>query len=97
MAINGSYEARKLAVETISTVRDLDSVPALIFALSDPDPRIARAARDGLRFMSRKVNGFGMPSKPKNGKKFTIAEYEPFQTKWTDWFLAVRPDGELIQ
>jgi hypothetical protein len=96
MALNGSFKARLLAVETISTVRDLDSVPALIFALSDPDYRVARQARNALRFMSRKTHGFGMPDSP-GGEKYKVAVYKAAQDKWTDWYLSVRPDGELIE
>ena len=76
-------------------IRDVDSLQALVDALTPP--RVARAARDGLRFMSRKERGFGMPSSPKSNNRFNITEYEPAQSKWTDWFLSVRPDGELIE
>jgi hypothetical protein len=67
----------------------------LIFALSDPDWRIVMAARDSLRFMSRKPAGFGLiiadgtrPDKP---------VWEKAQADWTNWLLSVRPDAELIE
>jgi hypothetical protein len=91
MAVNGSYQARLTAVKTLGRDRDLDNVPALIFALSDPDWRVQKAARDGLRFISRKFDGFGMPEKPKR------QQWQTAQAKWKEWFLSVRPDGELIQ
>jgi hypothetical protein len=91
IAVGGPFEERKLAVETLSTIRDVDNVPTLIFALSDPDYRVAKAARDGLRFVSRKMDGFGMPEKP------TKREYEAATVKWSEWYFTVRPDGELIK
>ncbi len=95
MIVNGTYQGRLTAAKTLGTVRDLDSAPALIFALSDPDYRIARAARDSLRFMSRKPEGF----------KFVIDKdthpdrpsWNAAQKNWTNWLLSVRPDAELIE
>lgn len=95
MIINGSFQARLTAARTLGTIRDLDSAPYLIFALSDPDHRVVRAARDSLRFMSRKADGFG----------FTIAgdkapekhEWREAQKNWTEWLLSVKPDAELLE
>lgn len=91
LAISGSYEARLTAVKTLGRDRNLDHVPILIFALSDPDWRIQKAARDGLRFISRNFDGFGMPEKPKRH------EWQEAQKKWAEWYLSIRPDGNLIQ
>ncbi len=95
MIINGTYQGRLTAAKTLGTVRDLDSAPSLIFALSDPDYRVARAARDSLRFMSRKSDGFGFvvekdthPNKP---------AWKQAQKDWTNWLLSVKPDAELIE
>jgi hypothetical protein len=91
LARNGSFQARLTAVKTIGRYRSLDNVPVLIFALSDPDWRIQKAARDGLRFTSRKFAGFGMPEKP-NSQQATAA-----QEKWKQWYLSIKPDGSLIE
>jgi len=91
LAISGPFATRLLAVQTISRARDLNNVPALIYALSDPDERIAKAARDGLRFISRKTTGFSLPDKP------TVAERKVAVERWKKWFLSVRPDGEFIE
>jgi hypothetical protein len=60
-------------------------VPALIYALSDPDQPVRRYARDGLRFISRKFDGFGMPDEP------TLSELQQAQQKWRDWYRTMNP------
>ena len=91
MVMNGTYQARLTAAQTLGHDRDLDNVPVLIFALSDPDYRVSRAARDGLRFISRRFDGFGLRVRPKRN------EWQAAQSKWKTWFLSVRPDGALIE
>ena len=91
MAVSGSFQARLTAVETLGRDRDMDNVPALIYALSDPDPRVMRAARNGLRFISRKIDGFSLPSAA------TPAQQRTAQYRWKEWYLAIRPNGELIE
>jgi len=85
-----SYGARILAVKTLAKQRSLDNVPPLIYALTDPDWRVALEARNGLRFISRKINGFGLSKQPKKGEVTKATE------KWKAWFLSVRPDGQLF-
>ncbi|MDA1053024.1 MAG: hypothetical protein O3C40_21435 [Planctomycetota bacterium] len=95
MIINGAFQARLTAAKTLGTIRDLDSAPALIFALSDPDWRIAKAARDSLRFMSRKPEGFGFVIE--GGTRPEQPAWKEAQKNWTNWLLSVRPDAELIE
>ena len=78
----------------MGTIRDLDNGPYLIFALSDPDHRIVRAARDSLRFVSRRRNGFGMELGSERPEK---AVWTRAQADWTNWLLSVKPDAELIE
>ena len=59
-----SWQARRVAARLLGKSDELRVVPALIFALSDPDQPVRRYARDGLRFISRKFDGFGMPDDP---------------------------------
>lgn len=87
---NGSYAARMLAVQTIKEARDFDSVPVLIFALTDPDIRVARGADSALRFISRKFDGVGMPSEP------TPADKSLAVKKWREWYLSIRPDATFL-
>jgi hypothetical protein len=91
LARTGSFQARLTAVKTIGRDRSLDNVPTLIFALSDPDWRIQQAARNGLRFISRKIDGFGMPDKPDR------QQWRAAQAKWKEWYLSIRPNGAFIE
>jgi len=87
----GSFVARRMAIRAIRDTKDFDSVPYLIFALSDPDPRIATDARDTLRFISRKIDGFGLSLNP------TPPERELAIKKWKDWYRSLRPDARFIE
>lgn len=87
----GSYAARLMAIRAIRDTKDFDSVPDLIFALSDPDPRIAVEARNTLRFISRKIDGFEMPVNP------TPPERELAIKKWKDWYRSLRPDARFVE
>lgn len=85
-----NFEARLAAVKTLAKSRDLDNVPALIYALSDPNWLVVEAARDGLCFISRKFQGYGpLPNA-------TSEEKQAAQAKWKQWYLAIRPDGQLM-
>jgi len=84
-----SYEARMMAVQTLSKICNLDNVPSLIYALSDPDLRVSLAARDGLRFISRKFQGFGLKDNPSKSEILTVVQ------KWKDWYLEIRPDARF--
>ena len=82
----GQPAQREIAVRTLAKSRDLDDVPVLIEALQDPDGGVARAADEGLRFISRKLDGV---------VDFTDFEQEIVDqavVKWRAWYLAIRPD-----
>jgi len=85
-----NWEARRLAVSTLAAARELDNVPILIYALTDPEPRVAERARYGLRFISRKLKGFGMPKKPNEQQRQAAVK------QWKKWYLSIRPDGEFV-
>lgn len=80
-----SWQARRVSAKLLGTSDDLRVVPALIFALSDPDHVVRQYARDGLRFISRKFEGFGMPDDPTN------AELREAQRAWRAWYLTMKP------
>ncbi len=90
MVSTGNYQQRTVAVKALSRTGNLDNVPLLLYALTDPDPRVMRAAEQGLRFISRKFDGFGLPDDPKPD------ELEQVRLQWKQWFLALRPDAELL-
>lgn len=91
LAISGPFEARITAVKTISRNRDLDNAPPLIYALTDPDTRVSRAAANGLRFLSRKFDGPTVPEEATPQQKQAVAAV------WKEWYLGVRPDGSIIE
>lgn len=83
--------ARKVAVKSIGKMRDFNNVPFLIFALSDPEPEIARLANDGLRFISRKFNAKKLSERPNKQEIDALVKF------WSDWYLEVVPDGRLLE
>lgn len=99
LVTNDDYKARRAAVKKLATARELDNVPILIYALTDTDPEVPIYARDGLRFISRKLKGFGMPDLvTKNGKVVppTSDQKQAAAKEWKKWYLSIRPDGELL-
>ncbi|MCG8451259.1 MAG: hypothetical protein MI725_16965 [Pirellulales bacterium] len=87
---SGTPEARLLAVHALSRLRNLDYVPSLLYAMTDPDKRVVREARDGLRFVSRRFGGFGLPD------NFTDSERYNALDKWKTWYRRLRPDAILL-
>lgn len=86
----GSFGARLLAIRAIRQSKDFDSIPVLIYALSDPDGRVALEARDALRFITRKFNGFGMP------RGADASQRTLYANQWKQWYRSVRPDAEFL-
>jgi hypothetical protein len=83
----GPPGARLVAVKSLGKLRNLDYAPALIFALTDPDKRVVREARDALRSVSRNFEGFGPPD------NFEKAEQDQAVQRWKAWYHTVRPDA----
>ena len=86
----GEWGARKVAVRTLARTGEFGNVPVLIYALSDPDLRVVREARDGLRFISRKFQGFGMPDNLDASNRSAAIE------KWREWFRSIQPGASFI-
>ncbi len=89
--LTGKVEARRLAVKALSHHRDLENVPVLIFALGDRDPQVMREARDALRFISRKFDGFGISDTA------TEEEQDAGIMAWKDWYRSIRPDAKFLE
>jgi len=89
LAADRTPEARLAAVEALAKGRSLEYVPTLIYALTDPDLHITRVARDALRRIARKPQGFGLPDKPSEADRRRAVK------SWKNWYLAVRPDAEF--
>ena len=85
----GEPEARLLAVRALGRSGNLNYVPSLLYALTDPDRRIVLEARDGLRFISRKFDGFGPPD------NFTEQQRYEALDAWKKWYRSLRPTAIL--
>lgn len=86
-----NWEARLFAVRALGRARDLESVPQLLYAMSDPDLRIVLEADQSLRFISRKFKGVGLPSDPKKEDILKARQ------AWRQWYLTIRPDAQFIE
>jgi len=84
-----SADARLAAVQALARGGSLDDVPIMIYAMSDPERDIILAARDGLRRISRRIGGFGLPD------DFDEPDRQNAVKKWKEWYLAIRPDAEF--
>jgi hypothetical protein len=80
-----------VAVRALGRQDKLENVPVLIHALTDPDPRVVKAARDALRLISRKVDGFGLPDGPSADERESVIK------KWKTWYRSVRPDAVFFR
>lgn len=79
------YLRRRVAARLLSQADDLDFVPAMIYAMSDPDTRVSKYAEDGLRLVSRRFD-LVVPETTSEGAKKAAIE------NWKKWYLSLRPD-----
>lgn len=82
-------EARIAAVRALGYTRDLDNVPTLIYALTDPDTRVVLEAMESLRRISRKFTGFRIEGGLSESARLAAIE------RWKAWYLSIRPDAEF--
>lgn len=85
-----SADLRLGAVQALARAGTLDDVPMLIYALTDPEAEIVLAARDGLRRISRKIRGFGLPDDFDEGDRVAAVK------AWKEWYSTIRPDAEFL-
>jgi hypothetical protein len=81
-------EARIAAVKALGRARSLDNVPTLVYALTDPDARVVDEAREGLRFVSRKLGALPIKNIANPASKEEI-------DFWKIWFRTIRPEAEF--
>ncbi|MGV3484256.1 MAG: hypothetical protein ACO1RT_07550 [Planctomycetaceae bacterium] len=81
-----SWQARRVAARLLGSSDDLRVVPALIYALSDPDGPTRRFAADGLQFISRRFDDTDLPDQP------DPAQILKAQKDWMDWYQAIFPN-----
>jgi hypothetical protein len=85
----GVAPVRMLAVRALGRTGNLDYVPSLLYALTDPDRHIVIEARNELRFISRNFDGIGPPDDFTEQQRFEAIE------AWKKWYLSIRPDAVL--
>jgi hypothetical protein len=76
-------------VKVLSRVKDLDSAPALIAALDDPDWQIVLAADEGLRFMGRKTKSVTLRDQTDDKARAAAVSH------WKAWYTTLEPDAEF--
>ena len=81
----GEPAVRLLAVRALGRTGNLDYVPTLIYALTDPDRDVVLEARDALEFVSRRFDGFGPPDGFTEKQRFDAVE------AWKNWYRSLRP------
>lgn len=81
---------RIVAVRTLGSQGRMENVPALIFALTDPDPEVVLEANRGLKFISRKLEGYKLSKNP------SPEEVKALKERWTTWYLEMMPEGQLL-
>jgi len=107
-----NYYRRLIAVRFLAGEQDMDNVPGLIYAVSDPDFRIAFEAHQGLRLISRKIDSMKLSDTTiKNARRNPgllekespqivaqmRSEFESMEDRWSDWFLKIRPNAQLYK
>ena len=85
----GTGAARLIAVRILAKTRDLNQVPTLIYALSVQDQMVSQEARNGLRFVSRKFQGFRLPDDPEP------AQIQSAISDWKRWYRSIQPAAEF--
>jgi hypothetical protein len=90
-----NYYRRLIAIRFLAGQQELDNVPALLYAMGDPDPTIAVQAHNGLRLISRKFDTFVYEDKGNKGDN--LLELARLKQQWTKWYLEIRPGAELLE
>jgi hypothetical protein len=85
----GDAQIRLLAVRALGRTGNLDYVPSLLYALTDPDRRVVVEARNELRFISRNFDGFGPPDDFSEQQRFEAVD------AWKNWYKSIRPTAVL--
>jgi hypothetical protein len=88
-----SYASRQVAMRLLAQSDSLEVVPTLIFGLSDPDDGARRYARDGLRFISRRFTGFGLPADAEEDSR----EVKEAIENWKNWYLQFDPGYVFLE
>jgi hypothetical protein len=91
MTRSEAWQNRRIATKLLGQSGAMEMVPTLIAALTDSDASVRRYASDGLRFISRRFDGFPLPeetaeNKPKPEELYAVQE------AWKKWYLTIFPN-----
>lgn len=79
-------KARQIAAKLLGRTDDLNVVPDLIYALTDPNDRVPMLAEESLRLLSRKLDAGELEQGPTEAERLAAAKF------WKEWYLGLRPD-----
>lgn len=102
MVKNEHWQIRIVAVRALGQVRMIDNCPALIFALTDPNPDVVQEANIALQFVSRKTQTPAVPqARGADGSIDTSSdEYRrgirTLYDYWSQWYMQLKPDAQLF-
>jgi hypothetical protein len=102
MVKNEHWQIRIVAVRALGQVRLIDNCPALIFALTDPNPDVVQEANIALQFVSRKTQTPAVPqARGSDGSIDTSSdEYRrgirTLYDYWSQWYMQLKPDAQLF-
>ncbi len=82
--------ARRVAAKLLGRSEDLDQVPELIYALTDPDAYVPMIAEESLRLLSRRLTAGKLKAKPSEAEKLAAVAF------WKSWYLGLRPYHSFI-
>jgi hypothetical protein len=86
-------EARKAALTALAKTRDARYAPILFDALNEKEAVLYTAAREGLRYMSRNVEVFGLPE----AEKRTPANLKAGLERAREWFKSLNVEVAAYQ
>lgn len=87
------YQARRVASKVLGRSDDLDMVPELIYALSDPDSVVCRNSETSLRLLSRQLDRYHIPKEGNITEQHRVVA----RREWRAWFSSMRPDYIFVE
>jgi hypothetical protein len=102
MVTNEHWQIRIVAVRALGQVRLIDNCPALIFALTDPNPEVVQEASIALQFVSRKTETPPVPTAKRVANRYDTQDQDYRQgirelyQYWANWYLQLKPDAQLL-
>ena len=88
---DSNVAVRLIAVRSLAKAGNFAAAPRLVYALSDPDPRVKAEANSALRKICNILVGFELPDMN------VAAEREAHIRKWKNHILSIRPDAVFVE